>query len=311
MNVELRVSGSHTPSRGAKLRQIRVCLVRAVLGVIFCSFQAFCAQATTFGELDLGRHPAAGALVQIAHLDGTNPDRPVPRVRGSGCLIHPRIFLTAGHVTDVLDGLIKLNGKAATLDAFAISLGDDAYNNTTWLQIADVFTHPGFRAPPDPAGAGPMTDVGVFILREPVQYVAPVRLAAAGFLDSLMRAGLLRDKKKGSPFTNVGYGTQLLLAPPTLIAPDGLRRVSESSFQTLLDHWLVLSQNPYRGDEGTGFGDSGGPTIWIDPVSGEQTVVAITSRGDMKTIATGFAFRVDTPEVMSFLELAVAFANLP
>lgn len=177
------------------------------------------------------------------------------------------------------------------------------------VQIAEVFTHPGFRAPPDSAGGGPMTDVRVFILRDSVQGVIPVTLAPVGFLDSLNRYGLLRNKNKGSPFTNVGYGTQLLLAPPTLVAPDGLRRVSVSSFQTLLDRWQVLSQNPYRGDEGTG--DSGGPTIWTDPFSGAETVVALTSRGDLQTIATGFAFRVDTPEVRDFLELVVAFTNLP
>jgi len=231
-------------------------------------------------------------------------------VRGSGCLIHPRVFLTAGHVTDVVDGLIKLNGKEEALAAFAISFGDDALDGTTWYQIAEVFTHPGFRSPPDSAGGGPMTDVGVFILRDPVD-VVPVTLAPTGFLSSLNRDGLLRNKNQGSPFTNVGYGTQLLLSPPTLVAPDGLRRVSVSSFQTLLDHWLVLSQNPYRGNEGTGFGDSGGPTIWTDPDSGLETVVAVTSRGDLKTISTGFAFRLDTPDVLGFLELAVAFADTP
>lgn len=309
MNVELYFSDSRGHSHRKLPRQLRVCLAWVAISALLFLLPARSVRAITFGELDLGQHPAAGAFVQIAHLPGTDPNRPIPRVRGSGCLIHPRVFLTAGHVTNVLDGLIKLNGKEEALASFAISFGDDALDSTTWYQIAEVFTHPGFRSPPDSAGGGPMTDVGVFILRNPVRDVVPIALAPAGFLNSLKREGLLRDKNQGSPFTNVGYGTQLLLSPPTLVAPDGLRRVSVSSFQTLLDHWLVLSQNPYRGNEGTGFGDSGGPTIWTDPDSGEETVVAVTSRGDLKTISTGFAFRVDTPEVIDFLELAAVFAD--
>lgn len=310
MSLEWCWSQRRERSCGRARRPLGAFVASAVIAAV-CCLNPQAAQAITFGELDQGRHPATGALVQVAHLEGTAPDRPVPRVRGSGCLIHPRIFLTAGHVTAVLDGLIALNGKEAALEAFAISLGEDAHDSTTWLEIAEVFTHPGFRSPPNSAGAGPIIDVGLIILREPVQDVEPVTLATEGYLDALNRGGLLRDGKEGSPFTNVGYGTQLLLSPsPTLVSPDGLRRTSVSSFQSLLKNWLILSQNPHRDNAGTGFGDSGGPTIWLDPDSGAETVVAITSRGDAKTISTGFTFRIDTKEVLDFIAMAEDFANL-
>jgi hypothetical protein len=260
--------------------------------------------AINWGKLDAGAHPNVGALVQVARLAGTDPTLPIPRIRGSGSLVHSSVFLSAGHVTAVLDGLIKLNGPAA-LDAFRVSFGDNALNPDTWHGIDLVVTHPGFRSPPDSAGAGPMIDVGVLILKDRVVNIEPVVLAREGFLDSLRADGVLRRGRQGGSFTSVGYGTRLELHPPAIIFPDGLRRSAVSGYMALIDHWLILSQNQAIGNGGTGYGDSGCPTFWVDPATGREVVVSVTSRGDTQTVATGFAFRTDIPEVLDFLDLVL------
>jgi secreted trypsin-like serine protease len=63
-----------------------------------------------------------------------------------------------------------------------------------------------------------------------------------------------------------------------------------------------MSQNAATDDGGTGYGDSGGPTFWIDPDTGEtDIVVAVTSWGDVPTVATGIAYRIDTSDALDFI----------
>ena len=62
----------------------------------------------------------------------------------------------------------------------------------------------------------------------------------------------------------VGYGTTLGWLPPNIIRSDGVRRVSESEYQTLLKAWLRMSQNQATDDGGTCYGDSGRPAFWND-----------------------------------------------
>jgi hypothetical protein len=54
---------------------------------------------------------------------------------------------------------------------------------------------------------------------------------------------------------------------------------------------------------GTGGGDSGVPNFWVDPVTGDTTLVAITSRGTW-TLET--QYRVDTEEALDFLNDIIA-----
>jgi len=211
--------------------------------------------AITWGEPDNGANPNVGALVRVVDND---PPRPVPGAMGSGSLIHPRVFLTAGHVTKRMEQLIA---GGATLNDWRISFGDNAFDSRTWLEIEAVVTHPGFRSPPNSAGGATASgiDVGLIILKEPVQSITPVALAEAGFLDFLNDAGLLRQGRRVSPFTCVGYGTQVQWPPSRIIAADGIRRHADSAYQNLHEHWLVMSQNQALGNGGTGYGDSGGP----------------------------------------------------
>jgi secreted trypsin-like serine protease len=51
---------------------------------------------------------------------------------------------------------------------------------------------------------------------------------------------------------------------------------------------------------GTCFGDSGGPSFWVDD-DGNEIVVAVTSTGDAQCVATGLNYRVDTPETLGWI----------
>ncbi|MBW2596392.1 MAG: trypsin-like serine protease [Deltaproteobacteria bacterium] len=64
----------------------------------------------------------------------------------------------------------------------------------------------------------------------------------------------------------------------------------------------------------TCYGDSGGPTFWVDPDTGDETgiVVAITSWGDVPCVATGIAYRVDTSDTLHFIaEMAEEWLEQP
>lgn len=264
------------------------------------------ASAIVWGEPDNGAHPNVGAIVLVQDSD---PDRIVPRINCSGTLIHPRVFLTAGHCSGWMEELIAAGD--ADLDHWRVSFGDNALDEGTWIRIAAIITHPGYTPLPDQAGAGPMIDVGVLILEEPILDLACAEVASEGWLEELGLLGLLRNGADRAQFTSVGYGTRLDWQPPTILRPDGLRYQGESSYLTHIDHWLVMSQNRARGDGGTGYGDSGGPTFCTDPLTGRPVIVAITSRGDAQTVATGFAFRIDTPIVLDFLADVIDFVESP
>jgi hypothetical protein len=55
---------------------------------------------------------------------------------------------------------------------------------------------------------------------------------------------------------------------------------------------------------GTYFGDSGGPAFWTEP-DGSEILVGITSWGDANCVATGFNYRVDIPETLSFIDSVI------
>lgn len=279
----------------------RTMTLRLLAAAALLSLSSTSAFAIVWGELDKGENPNVGAIVRIP--DG-DPTQAIAICSGS--LIHPQVFLSAGHCTGFMEDLIADGTR--TLDDYRVSFADDSRDPRSWIRIVDIITHPGYRPVPDSAGGGPIVDVGVLILEEPVTDIEPVQLAYPGMIDDLADAGLLRNKSQGASFESVGYGSYLEWQPPTILY-DEMRRHGISSYQAHNQDWLILSQNLQRGDEGTGYGDSGGPTFWIDPATGDKVVVALTSRGDAMLVATGVAFRIDNVEVAGFLMDVVDFAN--
>ncbi len=235
------------------------------------------ALAITWGEPDT-EHTNVGAMMMVLPGWGNTPVC-------SGTLIHPRVFLTAGHCTDGVDpGEVWVN------------FNQDGTNLKGILDVAQVITHPDYWWGPN---SNPH-DVGVLILKKPVKkHIKPANLPEPGFLDQLLAEGELRQGSDGAKFTLVGYGATLDW-PPSNNHYEDQRQLAVSEYQALLDVWLRMSQNQATGDEGTCYGDSGGPAFWTEP-DGTEIIVGITSWGDVPCVASAFNYRVDIPETLDFI----------
>jgi hypothetical protein len=278
-------------------------------GLALARFGVNQAQAITNGQLDGNSHPNVGAGV---FLQSIFPPTPAPMVCGSGTLIHPRVFLTAGHATYLLETV--LGGGTFSLSDFRLGFGSNALDPASWRTVSNLLTHPDYYAKAQTNsgfGAVPLPDVGVLIFPNPILDILPAALPPLGFLDALQAAGKLRAGSDQAKFTVVGYGVEL--GDPVgqvPFPPDGLRRVAQSEFLNLGDRWLLLNQNPAQGNGGGGTCDSGGPVFWVDPSTGTATLVAMTSRGDYVNRALAVDYRVDTLEALSFLNDVIRRVNL-
>jgi hypothetical protein len=243
------------------------------------------AWAITGGEVDEDNtYSNVGCIV---------PDVSAPSVGASGILIHPRVLLTAGHVT------IFPEQNPWLIPPSRVSFGTDAFDPSTWHEVEAVITHPKYNN--IAYGTQSRNDVGVVILKEPIYDLPLATLPYAGFLDELQKAKLLREPGQGgTPFKVAGYGSTLEWAPPVMTDGDGWRRFADSDYLALLPGWLLAQQNFATGNGGTGCGDSGGPAFWIQP-DGRCVLVALTGHGDPKCLAMNFYWRVDIPETLDFV----------
>ena len=156
--------------------------------------------------------------------------------------------------------------------------------------------------------------MGLLILAKPVTDIEPATLPDEGFLDELKRDGELRSGgPDGAKFTVVGYGGILDWhgggpegsgEPPDITYEDQ-RRFGESEYVALVPVWLHMNQNHLDYNEGTCFGDSGGPAFW-EPDEKTRVLVGITSWGDAMCVVTGFDYRVDIPDTMDFIDGVIA-----
>lgn len=281
-------------------RPSRFCAALAIgLAAAFSPQSAF---AIVGGEPDGDAHPNVGATVWINPPADRNFD--VPRVQCSGTLIHPRVFLTAGHCTFNIQR--RLDEGLMTLDDMRVNFGPDVFDPDSSHEIVAAITHPDYDDHQNNGdGAPPMADIGVLILKEPVEDVEPAVLAPEGLLDFLDEIGALQAHPDGTPFIVVGYGRTHVPHTNPNPPPDGLRRMAVSEFMDLIGGWLFLSQNFSQGEGGTSYGDSGGPTFWIDPDTGEELLVGVTSRGDAAVVAFGVADRTDTPRSLDFIDAVI------
>jgi hypothetical protein len=257
-------------------------------------------KAITNGQLDTtSKFPNVGAIVNIRH-----PTQKTPRIIASGSLIHSRVFLTAGHVAFGINDSIAAG--RTILDDWRISFSSNALDPSTWLRVDACIPHPDYNPTMNAgASAGDMHDVGALVLHDPITNIAPVTLAAPGFLDQMKAAGALRDGSYGTKFLAVGYGSTNRFPPPDEIPPDGLRRFVTSPFIALRDSWLYVNQNVALGNGGTGSGDSGGPRFWTQP-DGTLLQVTVGSRGDVELVSLDVAYRVDTDDARGFLDAVIA-----
>lgn len=271
----------------------------------------------TWGEPDTtNAYPAVGAIVIDWRVIGS-PEFGLG-IYCSGTLIHPLVFLTAGHCADglVADGIIDSDGYPVPgegneadiwvsfdADPSDFDPPDDKTRCDTCLDIVRVVNSPLYRWGPssDPH------DIAAIILAEPSS-ISPMTYAGLGDLEDLRGSTTPRNGLNREQFTVVGYGGSFVGEPPPFdIEYLDHRAIAQSSFQNLHDAWLRVSQNQSKGDEGTCYGDSGGPIL--RDVEGTEVVVGITSWGDVPCAAMGFYYRVDIEHSQEFIEDVIAEAE--
>lgn len=256
------------------------------------------AAAITWGQPDAGNWYANVGVIMIFWPDAEDPDGGEWQPFCSGTLIDPYIFLTAGHVSSNLEYLVatgSIGGISVNFNPDALDLGE---GESALHEVLRVETHPDFAWSP----ASDRHDVGVLIFAQAVEGITPATVAPTGLLDELKKNNIL---KKQPYFAVVGYGGTLSW-PPSSPEPrwtfDWQRQFAMSEYLALRPAWLQLSQNQAAGDGGSGPYDSGGPTFWTNPDTGETVLVALVSWGDMQCVATGTNYRVDIPGTDRFLD---------
>ena len=250
--------------------------------VLILAVGALPVAAITGGELDGEGHPNVGLM--IADVDGE------PAWRCSGTLIAPRVFLTAGHCTD---------GATAARVWFANDMADVPdypYGGEVALEGTPI-PHPDYGWG---ARFNDAHDVGVVILDEEVTDIEPAMMPEPDLLGTLKKEGVLDNGyNEITYFRSVGYGVTLVSWPPAVHDNNKIRMVSESEYFALTKPGLHLMQRAVCDESGTCGGDSGGPAFWVEDEN--EIIVAVTSWGDGGCAATGFDYRVDTPEVLDWI----------
>jgi hypothetical protein len=253
----------------------------AVLGVFAVLAISTPAGAITYGTIEVG-HPFVGAI--IVDLTQIRPDIGIIEWC-SGTLVSPKVFLTAGHCVEPLTRLGIPTNKVWV--SFAVNIWQ---NPNSWRSVASWELHPDYNWGPtsDPH------DIGALVLKKAVRDIAPARIAPVGFLDGLADAGVLSS----ATFINVGYGSN------ESFQVDGWRKISHSSFLSLHNAWLYMSQNIHSDGGGTCFGDSGGPTFYDDGTA--EWIVATVSWGDAECVATNINYRADLQVGQDFVYGVIA-----
>jgi hypothetical protein len=252
-----------------------------VMLVLILAAGALPAAAITGGELDGEGHPNVGLM--IADENGE------PAWRCSGTLITPRVFLTAGHCVE------GASAARVWFDSDMATVPDYPYGGVVAIEGTPI-PHPEYDW-----GDSDSHDVGLVILHQEVTGIEPAMMPEPDLLAQLKKDRILQDGgPDGAYFTVVGYGGSLASWPPPDLFYDKIRRVAESEYVALTQWWLHLSQKAVFDESGSCFGDSGGPSFWVDS-NGDEIVVAVTSTGDAQCVATGLNYRVDTPETLAWI----------
>lgn len=247
----------------------RVLVPFLLSGLIFLTVGT--AGAITFGEVDSqNRYPHVGAIIFEL------PDGQM-RPNCTGTLIAPDVVLTAGHCIVAPPG---------TTIFVSFDLKFDPATST--LHEGTAIPHPDYSF----NGLSDDPDIAVIVLDEPITDISPAELAPLNYLTQMKRS--LPD----DTFVAVGYGRvrDQKEGGPHALQRGGTRRFVEQEYQSLTRKFLHLNQNPSTGSGGTCFGDSGGPHFH------EGLLVSVTANGDAVCRASDITVRVDTAEVLNFLD---------
>jgi hypothetical protein len=265
------------------------------------------ARAITSGQIDVNNtYENVGAFLVTARA-GHPAGIPEGTVVGNctGTLIEERVALLAAHCVAL--AVARLPPFLRLVVSFS---HDNPRDTATWVDVAAVTVHPSFPwqtcTPGNPPGPCPadengnqipsltpgIFDIGLVVLATPVQEIKPAKLARPGFLE--------QNVAQGARMTVVGYG-ETDPNPDGIPLPleqwDGLRKYGTS---TMLDayntEWTRFNRDP----SGTCFGDSGGPTFFLN------RVVAVTSDGGAHCDTFDHRSRVDAQSVRDWIESVIA-----
>lgn len=231
------------------------------------------ADAVIGGDVDGTAHPYVGAIDGRVHGRGF----------GSGVLVSPTVYVTAGHATRFFDDA-GLTRARVTFDPVATDAAATFHEGT-------VHTHPGFSG-----RFGDPNDVGVVVFDSPIPGITPAQFPSANLLGELGPQGL-HDQL----FKTVGFGTQALLGgangggPPDIDRPSrGTRKSLTERFKSLDSSTLHLQMHE---DGQTCTGDSGSPSLF----EGTNRIAGVSVAGDGACKSMDEHIRLDTPRVRSFL----------
>jgi hypothetical protein len=210
------------------------------------------------------------------------------------------VFLTAGHCMPPPELGIEPGDLYVSFSSNA-SAGSTFDPIEDPIQVEAYHQMPGFGH-----DFGDPHDLAVLLLpKDSVPgSIVPVRLAPAGYLDSLKAQGTLK-------FLNVdavGYGVlpDWDSPGPTTFSFDGKRRSGKLVVTGLTKSMLRFNQNPNGIGSGSGvcFGDSGSPQL----AAGTLMVVSVTTGGNGQCNSVNYNYRVDTAKARGFLG---QFLSLP
>ena len=236
--------------------------------------------------LALGLGADLGKTLDVSHdnVVAVFSDEPGPNP-ATGILIHPRVVLTAGHVSPRQP---------------VVAIGANVNDGARWIRLgADAGTqsHPSLTAL-RAAGIGPnervdFLDVGLLFLPEPVTTAPIAGLPAPGLLDA-----------STAPLIGVGYGYDHVINARNAGGPgDGRRRSWRAGVVSRINvAWIRMDDNPAKGFGQICRGDSGAPIVLQRGRS--QTVVAVVSHSDGNDCGPGiptYAVRIDNPAVLTWI----------
>jgi hypothetical protein len=237
---------------------------------------------------DANGHPAVGAMLFDFlgdGIDGTD-------LLCSGSLIAPTVFLTAGHC------VAPFPPGSEFWVTFDSDLMDNPANLTSLIKVSSAVFDPSFK----PSLGGDIHDLAVLNLPAgSTAGITPVLLPAQGLLSTLLAAGQLR----GTSLVQVGYGSSATASGRPTFPWDGRRNTGTAPFKALTQFQLLLLANTNAtGDSGECYGDSGSPKF----LPGTNTIVSITSWGDVSCRASAWSNRLDIESARGFLS---GFVTLP
>ena len=212
-----------------------------------------------------GEFPATGALV-IDMGDGLQP-------MCTGTLVAPNVVLTAAHCVDEI-----FLGDA--VPGFTLAIDGNALTEADVVPGRSKHKHPDFDlfSTPEP-GVGQWFDIGLLVLDEPVQGVAPELMPTPEEADAVLQAGAQVDL--------VGYGYTDQQA-----GAYGVKAVGRATLVEAGSHELLISE---PGEQQNCNGDSGGPA-YMELDGGGRRMVGVVSRSpDDNTVCDhgGIDTRVD------------------